>query len=416
MINRLHGRSIEGKAVLTWYKSKWGRDLDAKHGTADAAWHTKIYRRIETGFDRNGDYADFFLGINAQGAELIHDGVLKPTNNRKFTFTDDSAKWRTTYSYFIEVENAPPLGPIPLRPTDPEVYWSPQRLWSELKQLAADMTHGQAVELSHCGVTGAGQPIPQLKIGTRGPRLVLVGLIHPGEAGPELIVPALAQILAIEPNLFDRVQVLALPSVNMDARQVQAEGVPWYLRRTLTGIDLNRNFPADWETPALGYGLDSRDPDAMTYRGPAAGCAPETQAVMAALQASPPDVLLSYHALASLCSLPAVYPRATAAADDYDHRCRRCIEAFASGCFPDQRYDEKWAKPGTSSGSLPRWVHEQFNAPAFDLEMGGPDPEEVVLAQADLTDRPLLHRYQQMHANGLRAMLRMMGNMASVAT
>ena len=402
-------RSIAGQVYLAWYKSTPRFTADAQAGTSDQPWFVRVYRQPEPAFVRGEDYDEYFMTAKLTAREVVFEGELTPSNGRKFTWVDDSAEFQTTYSYYIEVEgDDEPVGPVPIRHADPEVYWSYDRLQSELTQLVDRYGSSVPMVLDHCGQTGAGRAIPCLRIGARGPRLALVGLIHPGESGPELIVGALGQLLERSPELFEHAQVLALPAVNIDARELQAQGIPWYIRKTITGVDLNRNFPADWDTPALGYGLDSTDPDALTYRGPAPASAAETQAVMAAMEASPPDVVVSYHAVASLCSLPALFP--VKAKDDatYAERCLAVGEAFAAGGFADVPFDPRWVRPGCTEGSLPLWVYQRFNAPSLDLEMGATDRNEVEFAKEDRVTRELVATYQDKHADALRSVLRML--------
>ncbi|MFW6039377.1 MAG: M14 family zinc carboxypeptidase [bacterium] len=399
---------VEGKVQITWYKSTPRFKTDKASGVADRAWPVRVWRREEVEFVRGEDREEYFLTRGCDGATLIYNGPLTPSNKRKFTLVDEQANWRTTYSYFIQAEDdARPIGPVPVRGTDPEVYWSYRRLWAELTALQA--SEPARTTLITCGYTGAGRAIPALRVGRQGPRLVLIGLIHPGESGPELIVPALRALLEQDSALFDHVQVLALPAVNLDGREMQVRGVPWYLRRTPGGIDLNRNFPADWSEPALNYGLDSRDPDSETYRGEIGGGAAETQAVIGALRAAPPNVLLSYHALSSICALPAIYALAAQNDAEYERRCRATIEAFGSGLRGKQNFEARWIKPAAEPGSLPLWTYRQFSAPAFDLELDQ-EHDDLPSAQCDEVDRPMLQRYQQHHRNGLRSLLKFLSH------
>ena len=279
-------------------------------------------------------------------------------------------------------------------------------LSAELAALAAEA--GDLAELSVCGHTGAGRSIPCLTIGRKGPRLALVGLMHAGESGPELIVPLLRRLVGERRALFDAVQVVALPSVNLDGRELQARGTPWYIRQTPAGVDLNRNFPADWEMVSHGYGQHTDDPASITWRGAEAGGAPEVKAVMAALTQYPPDITLSYHALASVASLPAYNPEGAASDQSYQARCREVIRVFGSGLFPGQPYHERWTYPGSSaSGSLGMWLYKRYGTPAFDLEMLPPIVEwdEIFRARRDQTDRPMLASYQSRHTDAVGALL-----------
>lgn len=401
-------KNVQGQVHLSWYKSTTRFSEQAGGPQSDSPWKFRIYRQTETGFVRGEDYDEYFMNLPLTNGQLVFEGELTPSNGRKFLFIDQPPAFATTYTYYIQTGDSHKVGPVPVRYVDPEVYWSFDRLNDELKQLVSLGNRAVPIKIQTCGRTAQGREIPAVHIGTQGRRLALVGLIHPGEAGPELIVHALQQLVAHSPELFANTQVLAIPSVNIDTREQQAYGVPWYLRRTVTGVDLNRNFPADWEEPALGYGLDTRDETSMTYRGPSPASATETQAVMAAMETSPPDVVLSYHALASLCSMPLLFPIKAADDQAYVERCNAVGKAFAQGGFSEVEYNPQWVRPGCTQGSLPLWVYQKFHAPSLDLEMGATDKTEVKLAQKDLVNAALLADYQKKHTGAIRSVLTML--------
>ncbi|MCC7019094.1 MAG: immune inhibitor A [Ardenticatenales bacterium] len=63
------------------------------------------------------------------------------------------------------------------------------------------------------------------------------------------------------------------------------------------GVDPNRNFPEHWGYDEEG---SSSQPGAQTYRGPAAGSEPETQAIVGLLARVPFRFLVNYHSVAQL--------------------------------------------------------------------------------------------------------------------
>lgn len=399
-ISQLRARVCDGAVELTWYKST-PMFTDAVAAAAELAVF-RIRRQRHDAFTFGQDYAEYFRGRHGdETAELVHEGPLEAHNDRKYTFIDDTVEVAATYAYTIQTRTSEPIGPLPVRVRDPEVWWSYDELRSRLAALAGQAP--ERVRITGCGHSAGGREIPCIEIGQQGPILGLVGLIHAGESGPELIVSALAQLLARRPALFDRARVVALPTVNVDAREQMARGVPWYLRTTPQGVDLNRNFPADWDTVEYGYGLDSSDPDAGTYRGPAPASAPETRAVMAVFEAQRPDAVFSMHCLAGICGMPALAPRKAQEDAAYADRCRALVECYGAGLYGGDAEASGWLHFGTSAGSLPAWLYDLDRIPAFDLEGGRVDAE--IPCVTDATDRDLIHRYQDRHARAIEAVL-----------
>ena len=396
-ISFLKAKATDGRVVLSWCKSTPMVQSDP----GDEFSVFRVYRRSEEAFTFGKDYEEFFLGADHAGAELIFGGTLEATGDRRFTYVDDTVAVGCTYSYFIQTKHSVPVGPLPVKVRDPQVWWSYEFLMARLRRLVD--RRPALVRLDECGRTVAGRPIPCVRAGRGRPVLGLVGLIHAGEAGPELIVPALESIVENQPELLAKAGIVAVPAVNIDARQRLAEGVPWYLRVNPQGVDLNRNFPGRWDEIEHGYGFDSSDADSATYRGPEPASAPETQAVVAVFSDERPDAVLSFHALASICALPAL--AAKTAKDDapYAARCRRLVELYAKGLYPDTAFSDKWFSFGCSAGSLPTWLHEAHGIPALDLESGACEPEKR--SHIDLTDLPLLADYRHRHTRAIRTVL-----------
>ena len=207
-----------------------------------------------------------------------------------------------------------------------------------------------------------------------------------------------------DPELLERVQIVAIPGVNLDERERLVAGVPWYLRTNHQGVDLNRNFPAQWDRVEYGYGLDSSDPTSATFRGPCPASAPETRAVMAALEEHPVEALFSYHCLASICSLPALAAREAEGCVEYAARCARVVGVLGTGLHREREPASEDLAWGCSAGSLPAWLYAHGRVPAFDLE-GGADRQALELCRCDGTDRQLLGEYQSRHYRGLKAVL-----------
>ena len=60
------------------------------------------------------------------------------------------------------------------------------------------------------GTTVGGRSIPGLIVGNSGNCIALVGTIHAGESGPELMIPAVERLLAEHAGLLDQVGVALL--------------------------------------------------------------------------------------------------------------------------------------------------------------------------------------------------------------
>ncbi|ORZ35589.1 hypothetical protein BCR44DRAFT_127466 [Catenaria anguillulae PL171] len=87
-------------------------------------------------------------------------------------------------------------------------------------------------------------------------------------------------------DLLNGFEIIFVPMVNPDGYNESFKSRLWRKNMQLfagdcVGVDLNRNFPTDeWSDPQ-DFWASSPDPCDETFRGPAPGSAPETQALMA---------------------------------------------------------------------------------------------------------------------------------------
>ncbi|MCF7848865.1 MAG: hypothetical protein K9M45_08455, partial [Kiritimatiellales bacterium] len=259
--------------------------------------------------------------------------------------------------------------------------------------------------LTSFGTSVGGHDIMGLAAGNPDRRIALVGAIHAGESGPELMIPAVERLLTENPELLRKTGVAILPSVNVDERERLVTGCPWYLRTNARGVDINRNFDADWEEVDFNYGLVSNDPDAATYRGPKPESEPETQAVTAFLDAVRPKAILSYHWLACITGARFLAPRLAKDDADYLNACNALVDPFIAAFYPDP--ENRWNAGlcfGSSTGSLPAYAYRTLRVPCFDIENDG-NPEAGP-ASADETTPELLSVYQERHYRGILAILK----------
>lgn len=396
-ICRLNAVVENTRVCLTWYKST----PMFKEDNADEFKLLRVFRK-ETEFVFGEDYEEYFFNMDSQDAEVIFEGTLEALNNRKYEYWDDTAETGKTYAYFIQTKSSGRIGPAAAKIRDPEVWWTYDRLMSEIQQIC-DASAGLA-RWDICGHTADGREIPCVRVGNGRQVMGLVGVIHGGESGPELMIPALSRLISGSPEFFTHTSVIAIPSVNIDSREQLSRGTPWYIRTNRQGVDLNRNFPVQWETVEYGYGQDSSDPTSLTYRGTAPASAPETRAVVNAFKNVRPRAVFSYHFLASICEFPALVSRYAKDDDAYMAECRDIIRVFGNGMHPDLGFSDNWLRPLCSAGSLPAWFYEQDRIPAFDLE-GCVNTQALPICKFDRTDRKIVTEYQQRHALAMHRLL-----------
>jgi len=401
-LTRLRAKVLDGEVHLTAYKSTPAFQSKTGGGRFRTV---RVYRREEPAFTFGQDYAEYFDGLLHRDAELVFQGPLKPANNRKFTYVDNSARIGSTYAYWMAPEVGEPTGPVAVKVRDPEVWWTTNKIEHVITELREKYPSMVAVKV--IGQTVRGQKIQGIRIGNGKRCIALVGALHAGESGPELMLPAFESILAERKDLLAQVSIAAIPSVNLDERGRLAEGVPWYLRTNANGVDLNRNYPADWDTVDYNYGLDTSDPDSMTYRGPRPASEPETRAVMDFLREGPVDVVYSFHCLAGICGAHLLGPKCAAKDGAYNAESVKFANTYATGMDPLHSAVNAF-RHGTSAGSLPAWCYRELHVPAFDLEISARETEARAKCVVDQTDRPLLKEYQKRHTNGLRSVLEAM--------
>jgi protein MpaA len=121
-----------------------------------------------------------------------------------------------------------------------------------------------------------GLPITVLRRGDpNGVRVLAVGVIHGNEDAGVAIIDQLA-IEAVP----EGVELWLVRSMNPDGQAIQD-------RQNANLVDLNRNFPENWDV--LGV------PGDWQYGGPAPASEPETQAMVALGSGIHPQIILWYH-------------------------------------------------------------------------------------------------------------------------
>jgi len=396
-LSRLQTR-VESDAVrLSCYKSSPFYAVSEESGSA---LDIHVFRKRLPGFEFGLDYDEFFDGISHEEADTVIETSVTPYQNRKLTLRDDDVEGGATYAYWVvPADGDNPIGPSGVTVRNPDVWWPMDRLSSRVAELRERFPG--MIDTETAGQTCYGTDLLGLRTGNRDRSIGVIGAIHAGESGPELLVPAIERLLEEDPELLDQVGMAVLPVVNADYRKRQVEGCPWYLRTNPHGVDLNRNFDADWSTSALGYGQDSTDEESNTYRGAAPHSEPETKAVVNFLESVDPLAVFSYHWMASLTGGRCLAP-GDVSDDEFEARCRELVAEFTSGLY-DSTESPRIAF-SSSPGSLRRWVHQRFDVPGFDVE-GHKGQEALERAQTDRTTPGDIEEWQRRHARGLRAIL-----------
>lgn len=363
----------------------------------------RILRREEPDFVFGQDHETYFDGMTPENAEVVFEGLLPLVNGRKIVYRDETVQIGGTYVYWVATndEGDIPTGTVAVRVRDPQIWWPQAEIERRLQRLAD--VYPQLVRLREFGQTVRRRAIPGVVAGNPQRVVAFVGNVHPGESGPELMIPALERVVEEHAGLLAKTGVALLPSVCIDQREKMAHGTPWYLRKNFNEVDLNRNFPTHWEDTEYTYGLVTSEPDAATYRGPAPASEPETRAVMQFIEAVQPLCVFSCHCLASICG--PCFLTARIAQDDVEFKelCARFIAPYTEG-FYGHAVSELQLKFGCTAGSLPTWLYHTKNIPGFDLEWEGEERSRI--AHTDNTTRELLTEFQDRHYRAMVQMLR----------
>lgn len=361
----------------------------------------RIYRKEEPAFEFGRDYGEYFIGLDVADAELIYEGRLEAVDARMYSYTDRTVEVGGTYAYWVSGDRGDiPVGPVPVRLRDTEIYWPQAKVEQVMERLAS--AYSGLVEARSFGRTIRGRAIRGLFVGNMRNCAALVGLVHAGESGSELILPAIERVLRERADLLQHVGVAIVPSVNIDMRELQVLGEPSYLRTNYNGVDINRNFPANWETVDHSYGQDTSNPHVSTYRGEAPCSEPETLALMAFIQQSAPRGVFSFHSLASICGDVFLTSKYAAGDSEFAGKCLPLLEAYSHGFALGEAYKLQLHYL-CREGSLPHWLYKEAGIPGFDLEWDRREQSKASLL--DQTTREMLEEYQTRHYHGIVGVL-----------
>ncbi len=385
----------DAKVRVSFYQSTrfW---QDPSKRAQDPQLVIRIYRQEVPGLVFGIDYEEILNDLDPKKAVLVWDGPMKAINERKYEFIDATVKIGKTYAYWASSNlGDTPTGPKAARVRDPATFWNQAEIERRIDQLAKEFPG--LVTKERVGTTVLGRPIHALLVGNRAKCIALVGSVHAGEAGPELILPALANLVRDHPEALAKVGLAVIPIVNIDQRERLAEGYPYYLRKNAAGVDINRNFKALWGEVSYLYGLISADPESATYFGPAPESEPEVRAVAQFVETHRPLTVYSYHCVAALAGTDLVYSVAGGNDAAYLQKCLEVAKVFVEAA--DGPKPGPHARPVCTGGSLATLMWSRYGVPAFDME------GTEIAPFGDMPSHEQLARFQAMHTRGILATL-----------
>lgn len=354
-----------------------------KDGYKDDGSEIIIYRREEPNYIFDYDEKEYFDCLNLPSEDdVIFRGHLEDMHTF-CEYYDTTAEVGKVYAYWVGKGHVGEsiTGPCGVKIRNKDVWWHFDKVLSETYSLKKDFP---SLELMNVGETPFGKPLVAILVGNRDRMICCVGAVHAGESGPEILLTALRKILSDNPGAFDECGIAILPTVSADNREEMANGAPWYIRKNSRGVDLNRNFDADWDSVDYSYGLSSDDPKSPTYRGPYPNSEPEVKALIRLMEAVKPKAVFSYHFLCSICTDRLVsYGGARddkAFVDKLDEISIEYSKAFRTAVHAPER-SFKTTELICSAGSLIAWLYKR-GIPAFDIEMSG-DLEEMFPSKKD---------------------------------
>lgn len=362
----------------------------------------KVYRRRDEGFVFDWDEMEYFDLMIPKEDELIFEGELE-VKGTFAEFVDGDVEIGEVYIYWIVKGDSSPAGPFAVKVRDSEIWWSYDRLVSEIEELKKDFPE---VRVEVIGKTVMGKPLYALHAGNEEKLIGAVGTVHAGESGPELLLPALRRILTECPEMLKKCGIAVIPTVSADMREKMAEGLPPYVRKNAAGVDLNRNFDALWQIHDESYGLSSYDPMSPTYHGPTPASEPEVQAVVKVMEEVKPLAVFSFHHLCSITSDRCLTAHECEGDTAFLERANKLTKIYSDAFRAElglNKNEDTDAVLGCSVGSLPSYLYKS-GIPCFDLEMSS-TTECFFDAKLDKTTREMLEKCRRAHTAALKAII-----------
>ena len=365
-----------------------------------------VYRKKIEGMIFDFDEEEYFDDFSPSEGDCIYQGFPEITHCFG-KICDFDVETGATYAYWVKTENSGGriTGPVGVKVRDPKVWWHYDKIMDRMYALENAYENVSCVSV---GETVAHKPLVALFAGNRDHMIAATGAIHAAESGPEILLSCVEYLLKHHSALLEKVGIAILPSVNADMREEVVCGLPKYYRVNKNGVDLNRNFSANWEEVGTGYGLSTDDPKCETYRGPYPFSEPETKAVAEFIRITNPKVILSYHALACITGDGMLCAKSMADDKDRVQAIKKLAMSYSGGfrsAAQDPTSDPNIPYPHCSAGSLGEWSYQNGYF-SLDLELwSGGCLDYFADAKKDLTTLEMLERNILLHQNGIVSLM-----------
>jgi hypothetical protein len=354
---------------------------------------------------------EYFYHLLPTKNDLFYRGKVEAKQNSPsiLEFIDENVELGKTYVYWVsydeDMRSLSKNAPVTVR--DPQIFWRQEKIVATMERLCNEYPQAEIVKV---GRTTRGMPLYALRVGNRENCIALCGVVHAGESGPEIALTVVEEILKNNPAILQKTGLAIMPTVNGDMREKFVQGNPWYLRTNPNGVDINRNFPKDWEEIGYDYGLSTADEESITYRGSAPMSEWETQSLVNFIELVKPRAAFSYHWLYSVCSDNFIGAGGEAITDLpfrewIEGMTRAYSDAFREAINEPKRPKETVFMEG-SGGGFSRWLYSKG---IFGVDVEHCCWELRVFAnvkEKGITTRETLAHSIKGHLQGIQAVLK----------
>jgi carboxypeptidase T len=161
---------------------------------------------------------------------------------------------------------------------------------------------------------------------------------------------------------IDANEIWVIPMFNVDGNNKMWLKDKWWRKNTQGGhgVDLNRNYPAGWNSCKGSSGRRS----SQTYRGPRPASEPETQAMMSFIQEVRPVFDISYHSYSELV----IYPLGCG---DKKTSNKEVVEKIGKQIATKLNYKAgtAWELLYNADGGDIDWMYEAFQVIPYVIEL-----------------------------------------------